>query len=269
MKRSLLLLALFIAFFSCKKEEIQPNEDASEDATTTIANAETVKPTVSFTFPHNGDVLQNTVLIQVAASDASGITQVVLKIDGIKKATDKVAPYEFFWDTKQFTNNFHKLTAKATDIFGNAKTVNITVLVQNSFAVQPVEQQLIDLINAERTLRGLNALATSELLCIAARNHSIDMSTNNFFSHIGSDGSTIGSRLTDVGYAWTSAAENISTQQGEADAQAIFNGWMANTLQKNNMLATQWRDIGIGECGKLNSSDFADTFWTGVFATTQ
>jgi len=72
------------------------------------------------------------------------------------------------------------------------------------------ENQVVALINQERTDRGLPALGNNSSLQLAARRHSEDMACNDFFSHTGSDGSTLSSRLLAAGYSYSWAAENIA-----------------------------------------------------------
>jgi uncharacterized protein YkwD len=95
-----------------------------------------------------------------------------------------------------------------------------------------MEQELIDLVNAERKKRGLTPYTFNSLLFQAARGHSLDMASHNFFGHTGSDGSNPGTRLTRVGYPYLFDAENLSAVY--ATALDVFNSMMANTNQRFN-----------------------------------
>ena len=52
-------------------------------------------------------------------------------------------------------------------------------------------------------------LAMNPLLCASALRESTDMAVHGFQSHTGSDGSTFTARISDTGYQWSGAGENI------------------------------------------------------------
>jgi len=47
-----------------------------------------------------------------------------------------------------------------------------------------------------------------------------------------------------VSYQWTAAHENLAG--GQTKAQDVFDAWIANPGQRNNMLDLQMKDGGIG-----------------------
>ncbi len=72
----------------------------------------------------------------------------------------------------------------------------------------------------------LNPLSYNRKLHGAAQTHANDMSSNGFFSHTGSDGRTVGNRVSDQGYSWAWVGENIA--QGQTSATQALNGWKAS-----------------------------------------
>src|SRR5690242_609613 len=64
-----------------------------------------------------------------------------------------------------------------------------------STAQPSVEQQVLDLINRQRKAQGCAPMALSAQLTAAASAHSQDMAIHDLFSHTGSDGSTMVSRV--------------------------------------------------------------------------
>lgn len=64
-------------------------------------------------------------------------------------------------------------------------------------------RRMPDLINNERRIRGLNELCFNSKIIAAAQGHSDDMTSNLFFSHTGSDGSSVGTRVQRTGYSNT------------------------------------------------------------------
>lgn len=122
--------------------------------------------------------------------------------------------------------------------------------------------RLIALTNAERTARGLPALVKDERLMAAAGRHSLDMATNNFFSHTGSDGSDPDDRIRDAGYTCGAWGENIGA--GYRTPEEAIAGWMASPDHRDNILSANFRHIGVGYAYHA-AADYGH-YWTQVFA---
>src|SRR5262245_32222596 len=60
-------------------------------------------------------------------------------------------------------------------------------------------QQVLALVNQERTTRGLDPVAWSEPATAAAYAHAVDMDQRNFFDHVNPDGEDPSKRLLDAG----------------------------------------------------------------------
>ncbi len=129
------------------------------------------------------------------------------------------------------------------------------------------ENQVVVLINQERTDLGLPALGNNSSLQLAARRHSEDMACNDFFSHIGSDGSTLSSRLLAAGYSYSWAAENIAaSSSSNFSAQAVVSMWMNSPGHKANILSENVTQLGVGfrYAGDSAAQDF-DAYYTADF----
>jgi len=129
------------------------------------------------------------------------------------------------------------------------------------------ENQVVALINQERTDRGLPDLGNNSSLQLAARRHSEDMACNDFFSHTGSDGSTLSSRLLAAGYSYSWAAENIAaSSSSNFSAQAVVSMWMNSPGHKANILSENVTQIGVGfrYAGDSAAQDF-DAYYTADF----
>jgi uncharacterized protein YkwD len=87
------------------------------------------------------------------------------------------------------------------------------------------------------------ALVWNDLLTQAADGHSRDMVANNFFDHVGSDGSTLGSRVTATGYAWRSLGENIAA--GQITIEQVVDGWIASEGHCANLLNPAFAEVGL------------------------
>ncbi len=124
-----------------------------------------------------------------------------------------------------------------------------------------VEQEIIDLVNVERSNAGLSPLAYQERLAIAARCHASDMATNGYFDHNSPDGSTPGMRVERAGYVWGAWGENIAT--GQTSAQEVMNVWMNSSGHRANILNPGFTEIGVGHAYN-NQSGFGP-YWVQDF----
>lgn len=96
-------------------------------------------------------------------------------------------------------------------------------------------------------------LSMNMLLIEAARRHSTDLRDNNLQSHTGTDGSTLGSRVTDSGYQWRALAENVFSYGRNLDyshAGFVVDWGVPSLGHRNNTLEFEgpqvYTEIGIG-----------------------
>ncbi len=118
-----------------------------------------------------------------------------------------------------------------------------------------LERYMLDLVNEERTSRGLNALVLDKILNASADEHSLWMLENNVFSHAGVGGSTPTQRMTAEGFdlsgSWRTA-ENIAAQS-ERGAEGLFDdvydlhiALMNSPGHRENILMPDLEVVGIG-----------------------
>ena len=113
--------------------------DASGKTTTssvnvTVANSDTVGPTVAITAPAPGATVTGVAEVAATASDPSGVRDVQFVVDDDTNIgpADSVAPYSTAWGTINVANGSHTLTAVATDVHGNQRTsAEVQVNVHN------------------------------------------------------------------------------------------------------------------------------------------
>jgi uncharacterized protein YkwD len=131
------------------------------------------------------------------------------------------------------------------------------------------EQQVVDLVNQERTSRGLNPLKRSEGLTNAARYQAADMSQDNYFSHDTFDRD--GGNLVKKCGPWERIANYYSGANGENAAagysspQAVVNAWMNSSGHRSNILNPSTVSIGVGFY--QGSGDYR-YYWVQDFGTT-
>lgn len=115
------------------------------------------------------------------------------------------------------------------------------------------ESQVLTLVNQKRASGAscggvakpaVPALTLDTRLRCAARVHSKDMGTNNFMSHTGSNGSTPWARMTNAGYVWKQAAENVAA--GQSTPAAVVNSWMNSSGHCNNIMNGGLKHLGVG-----------------------
>jgi len=140
-------------------------------------------------------------------------------------------------------------------------------------AWRALEDAVLDLTNARRA-QGANcdsqgafgmthALVMEPRLQCAARRHSDDMATRDFYDHISPDGSTPGNRIDATGYGWRRYGENI--YKSPRGAQEAVDGWIDSDGHCSNLMSPDFFEIGIGY--SENPEIQLGRFWTQVFAT--
>lgn len=129
------------------------------------------------------------------------------------------------------------------------------------------ERQMLDLINEERTSRGLDPLRLEKRLNDSSEDHSRWMDQTETFSHTGVNGSSSGDRMRDAGFQFTGnwySGENIAWQsvRGEPgiadDVVDMHNSLMNSPGHRANILSPNFEVIGIGiETGNFQGYDSA------------
>jgi uncharacterized protein YkwD len=104
------------------------------------------------------------------------------------------------------------------------------------------------------------ALSWSATLQTAANRHSTDMAVNNFFSHTGSDGSSVGVRATEAGYNWHGVGENIAA--GQSNVSVVMNGWLGSTGHCNNIMGASYTEVALA-CVARPGTTYGK-YWTMV-----
>ena len=125
------------------------------------------------------------------------------------------------------------------------------------------------LLNAQRRAHGLRPLRMDGKLGRAAVGHANDMVTKHYFAHESRSGASFSARIKRTG--WTRArrsytiGENIGWGGGDfATPRAMVDAWMHSAGHRANILARQFRMIGIGiangaptgEAGATYATDF-------------
>lgn len=94
----------------------------------------------------------------------------------------------------------------------------------------------------------------------AAEVHSLDMATHNFFSHTGTDGSSVTTRANAQMYYPIAIGENIAA--GQETAQEVIEGWLASEGHCRNLMSASYTEIAVA-CVADENTDYS-RYWTNV-----
>src|SRR5215211_1687822 len=136
------------------------------------------------------------------------------------------------------------------------------VFAQDSgYAPDSEEWAFVELLNTYRGQLGLAPVTLNYELGAAAKYHSVDMATNNYFDHYLFDGTDAGTNIQNFGYTGFPYAENIAA--GMATAQEVMIGWQNSPEHNATMTDPQYTEIGIGRY--YNEASLYGWYWTATY----
>ncbi len=118
----------------------------------------------------------------------------------------------------------------------------ITIPTQDD--IKAYEQEVIRLVNAERTKQGLKELQYDWELARVARYKSEDMRDNKYFSHTSPVYGSPFDMIKNFGISYKAAAENIA--KGQTTPEQVVKSWMNSSGHRANILSTKYTHIGVG-----------------------
>lgn len=111
-------------------------------------------------------------------------------------------------------------------------------------------------LDAVRGQAGLGGVRSDRRLAAAAQAYAETMAATGHFAHTGADGSTHQTRAQAAGCRSGFIGENIAW--GQRTAQATFDGWMASSGHRANMLGANFGVFGLGQSNGMWVIMFAD-----------
>ena len=122
--------------------------------------------------------------------------------------------------------------------------------------------QVINAVNTYRAQNGLPSYVVNAQLAKAAQAHANDMACNNLTSDIGSNSSTVASRITASGYKAAFSGQNIYYSNPPVTGQDAVNSWINNsdTKVKLNLVSDTFIDIGVGYASFNNTGYYVIVF---------
>lgn len=115
-------------------------------------------------------------------------------------------------------------------------------------------QELMILTNEKRQESGLGPLTIDDRLSQAAAGKASDMFSKDYWAHDAPDGTTPWDFIKGAGYNYIYAGENLA--RGFNSAQDVVNAWMASPEHRQNMLSSNYQNVGFAVAtGKLSGED--------------
>lgn len=123
-------------------------------------------------------------------------------------------------------------------------------------SVRAYERDVIRLVNAERSKRGIAPLTEDWELSRVARYKSEDMQKNGYFSHTSPTYGSPFQMMKSFGITYRGAGENIA--RGQQTPSAVVNAWMNSSGHRANILNSSFTHIGVGYVAD-------GKYWTQMF----
>lgn len=105
------------------------------------------------------------------------------------------------------------------------------------------EREMVDLVNQERTQRGLKTLIFDVNLRDLGRSHSKDMFERGYFSHFSPEGESVADRAEKAGVDFLVIGENLAYAP---NLEHAHKGLMDSKGHRENILSEDYGKIGIG-----------------------
>lgn len=112
------------------------------------------------------------------------------------------------------------------------------------YAANISPSEVIRLTNEKRAQAGLSALSENGNLSQAALAKGNDMLAKGYWAHFAPDGTSPWKFFNDFGYKYRYAGENLA--RDFSNPVSAIDAWMASPTHKENILNTNYKEIGIG-----------------------
>ena len=123
---------------------------------------------------------------------------------------------------------------------------------------------IINLTNERRISQGISPVKENSKLSLAAAAKARDMLNKNYWAHFAPDGKTPWQFISESGYRYSVAGENLARDFDTASAVVV--AWMNSPSHKQNLLDNSFTEIGVavteGNLGGVNGSLIVQMFAT-------
>lgn len=121
------------------------------------------------------------------------------------------------------------------------------------------QKEVLDLVNVERTSRGLKPLKLDSNLSNVATTKSQDMINKNYFSHTSPTYGSPFDMMKKFGISYRTAGENIA--MGQRNPKEVVTAWMNSEGHRKNILNANFTDLGVGVAKDAKGT----IYWTQMF----
>lgn len=125
--------------------------------------------------------------------------------------------------------------------------------------IRAQENEVIRLVNVERSKKGLQPLSANWELSRVARLKSQDMANKGYFSHQSPTYGSPFNMMESFGIRFSSAGENIA--YGQKTPAQVMSAWMNSPGHRANILSPSYTQIGVGLARNRNGVPY----WTQMF----
>ena len=125
----------------------------------------------------------------------------------------------------------------------SSERVTLPFKVESTRPRPDLEQQMLEMVNKERTASGLRPLVADPELTEVARRHSADMFARGYFAHDTPEGRTPFDRMRDANVNFLTAGENLALAP---TLPVAHTGLMNSPGHRANILRGQFGRVGIG-----------------------
>lgn len=120
------------------------------------------------------------------------------------------------------------------------------------------QEEILRLVNAERTKAGVAPLTLNATLCTAAQLRARELPTQ--FAHTRPDGTQCFTVLDQVGQNYRTAGENIAA--GQTSPAQVMSDWMNSPGHRRNILDASFTQLGVGY---LQTDSGYGEYWVQLF----
>lgn len=99
-------------------------------------------------------------------------------------------------------------------------------------------------VNAVRAAAGVPPVKMCAALGRAAQGYASLMASQDYYAHVGPDGTEPWDRMRGQGYRWRSVGENIAA--GQRDVGGVMADWIASPDHYANLVNPAFRHVGFG-----------------------
>jgi len=219
-----ILLAVLFLVSGCMTNNNMTNKQVTPKQTRISTHAHTPAPTP---------------VITQASSTATSNT-------GRESITIKETPYGFpsyLFDLIPTPAGYPANQAPTANPDGNVPTESAGQAQQGYKDSSQFAQQVLVIVNQERSKAGLSSLSMSGDLSNMAMVKAQDMYNNNYFDHNSPTHGSPFDMMKEFGITYNTAGENIA--KGQTTPSQVMNDWMNSPGHKANILNSSFTHIGI------------------------